>query len=338
MKKMSRRVQVYLSLLAIVVLIMSGCGQMERLEMQNDDNRIRIVCTIFPQYDWVLNLIKGNEENISLTLLMDKGGDLHNFQPSALDIAKVSDCDLFIYVGGESDTWVDDALKEAVNPNMRVINMMEAIQTDLVEEEHLEGLKEHTHPGEAHEAHEHAFDEHVWLSLRNTEHIVAVIANELAALDDENTVLYQNNFDAYAMQLKALDERYREAVQCGQTDTLLFADRFPFRYLMEDYDLNYYAAFDGCSAETEASFETVAFLVNKMDELGLGAALVIDGSDERLAQVIIENTKDRNQQILILNSLQAVSRKDMQSGLSYLSAMEENLKALKLALNSKITD
>ena len=217
--------------------------------MQNDDNRIRIVCTIFPQYDWVLNLIKGNEENISLTLLMDKGGDLHNFQPSALDIAKVSDCDLFIYVGGESDTWVDDALKEAVNPNMRVINMMEAIQTDLVEEEHLEGLKEHTHPEEAHEAHEHAFDEHVWLSLRNTEHIVAVIANELAALDDENTVLYQNNFDAYAMQLKALDERYREAVQCGQTDTLLFADRFPFRYLMEDYDLNYYAAFDGCSAE-----------------------------------------------------------------------------------------
>ena len=306
--------------------------------MQNDDNRIRIVCTIFPQYDWVLNLIKGNEENISLTLLMDKGGDLHNFQPSALDIAKVSDCDLFIYVGGESDTWVDDALKEAVNPNMRVINMMEAIQTDLVEEEHLEGLKEHTHPGEAHEAHEHAFDEHVWLSLRNTEHIVAVIANELAALDDENTVLYQNNFDAYAMQLKALDERYREAVQCGQTDTLLFADRFQFRYLMEDYDLNYYAAFDGCSAETEASFETVAFLVNKMDELGLGAALVIDGSDERLAQVIIENTKDRNQQILILNSLQAVSRKDMQSGLSYLSAMEENLKALELALNSKITD
>ena len=140
------------------------------------------------------------------------------------------------------------------------------------------------------------------------------------------------------MQLKALDERYREAVQCGQTDTLLFADRFPFRYLMEDYDLNYYAAFDGCSAETEASFETVAFLVNKMDELGLGAALVIDGSDERLAQVIIENTKDRNQQILILNSLQAVSRKDMQSGLSYLSAMEENLKALELALNSKITD
>ena len=338
MKNISRSVRVYFSLLAIVILMMNGCGQMERLEMQNDDNRIRIVCTIFPQYDWVLNLIKGNEENISLTLLMDKGGDLHNFQPSALDIAKVSDCDLFIYVGGESDTWIDDALKEAVNPNMRVINMMEAIQTDLVEEEHLEGLKEHTHPGEAHEAHEHAFDEHVWLSLRNTEHIVAVIANELAALDDENTVLYQNNFDAYAMQLKALDERYREAVQCGQTDTLLFADRFPFRYLMEDYDLNYYAAFDGCSAETEASFETVAFLVNKMDELGLGAALVIDGSDERLAQVIIENTKDRNQQILILNSLQAVSRKDMQSGLSYLSAMEENLKALKLALNSKITD
>jgi len=338
MKNISRSVRVYFSLLAIVILMMNGCGQMERLEMQNDDNRIRIVCTIFPQYDWVLNLIKGNEENISLTLLMDKGGDLHNFQPSALDIAKVSDCDLFIYVGGESDTWVDDALKEAVNPNMRVINMMEAIQTDLVEEEHLEGFKEHTHPGEAHEAHEHAYDEHVWLSLRNTEHIVAVIANELAALDDENTVLYQNNFDAYAMQLKALDERYREAVQCGQTDTLLFADRFPFRYMMEDYDLNYYAAFDGCSAETEASFETVAFLVNKMDELALGAALVIDGSDERLAQVIIENTKDRNQQILILNSLQAVSRKDMQAGLSYLSAMEENLKALEQALNSKITD
>ncbi|MDE5700154.1 MAG: metal ABC transporter substrate-binding protein [Lachnospiraceae bacterium] len=297
-----------------------------------DDKRFHIVCTTFPQYDWVVNLIQGNEEQVSVTLLMDKGGDLHNFQPSALDIARVSECDLFIYVGGESDGWVDDALEEAVNPDMRVINMMEAVSERLVEEEHVE--RSGGHDGHDHGEHdEQEYDEHVWLSIRNAERIVEHIAVELAAMDSENIDLYRKNSDRYIAALNALDIQYAETVRDSSRSTLLFADRFPFRYFVEDYGLDYYAAFNGCSAETEASFGTVAFLVNKLDELGLGTVLVIDGSDDRLARVVIENTKLGNQQILVLDSMQSVSQKDIRAGLSYLNVMEANLKVLRQALN-----
>ena len=322
---------------------LAGCGKNEGISA--DDGKIAIVCTTFPQYDWVSNLIQGNEENFSLTLLMDKGSDLHNFQPSALDIARVSDCSLFIYVGGESDLWVQDALKEAVNTDMRVINMMEVISGRLVMEEHAAGDNrefEEVHDGqeydeEAHDEHEHEHehgsDEHVWLSLRNAELIVENIAEELSRLDDAHAELYQKNCDNYVEQLKELDSRFAETVENGNIRTLLFADRFPFRYFVEDYGLNYYAAFEGCSAETEASFETVAFLAGKLDELDLGCVLVTDGADDRLAQVIIENSHEKHQQIYMFHSMQSVSEKDIREGLSYLSVMEENLEVLKKALN-----
>lgn len=317
-----------LALVLMCIGMLSGCAGDSLPEA--DDGRIHIVCTTFPQWDWVINLIQGNEDNISLTLLMDRGGDLHNFQPSALDIAKVSSCDLFIYVGGESDTWVDDALKEAVNPDMRVINMMDVIGERLVEEEHLEGFSHAEHKGHMHED---EYDEHVWLSLRNAELIVEHISKELEALDGNNADLYGNNCDAYLNKLDVLDRKYIKAIGECRNDTLLFADRFPFRYLVEDYGIKYDAAFEGCSAETEASFETVAYLAGRLDELGIGAVIVLDGSDDRLAQVIIENTKTKRQQIFILNSLQSVSQKDIKAGLSYLSAMEDNLSVLKQVLN-----
>lgn len=317
--------------LIIVMLVISGMISLSGCTgggvplSADDDDRIHIVCTTFPQYDWTLNLIQGNEEHVSLTLLMDKGGDLHNFQPSALDIANVSACDMFIYVGGESDVWVDDALKEAVNPDMRVINMMDVIRDRLVEEEHVEEDRGH------HE--EHEYDEHVWLSVKNAAFIIEDITAELVGIDSENARLYERNCDGYIAALDALDTQYRELVENSSNDTLLFADRFPFRYLVEDYGLKYYAAFNGCSAEAEASFETVAFLANKLDALGLGAVIVLEGSDDRLARVVIENTKTGHQQILVLNSLQSVSRKDIKSGLSYLNAMEGNLKVLRQALD-----
>lgn len=324
------------NMLAAVILcvcVLAGCSG--GYVPGDDDSRLHIVCTTFPQYDWAANLIRGNEKNVSLTLLMDKGGDLHNFQPSALDIARVSDCDLFIYVGGESDMWVDDTLAEAVNTDMHVINMMDVISDNLVAEEDLEGFWHNEHDGNGHEEHDHEaeYDEHVWLSLRNAQLIVQNISEELAAMDNDNADLYRKNCDDYLLQLKALDEQYIETVKESRCDTLLFADRFPFRYLAEDYGIKCYAAFDGCSAEAEASFGTVAFLANKMDELGLGSVIIIDGSDDRLAQVVIENTREKNQQIFVLNSLQSVSQKDMKAGLGYLSAMEENLRVLKQALN-----
>jgi len=303
-----------------------------------DNSRIRIVCTTFPQYDWVRNMIKDNEEQFSLILLMENGGDLHSFQPSALDIARISSCDLFIYVGGESDGWVADALKEAVNTDMRVINMMEVVEANLIEEEHIEGMKAHHHAhghnGYEEMEEEHAYDEHVWLSLRNAALLAERIADVLVELDSTEAHLYRKNCEDYVKRLQALDAAFVQAVESGSADTLLFADRFPFLYFVEDYGLNYYAAFDGCSAETEASFETVAFLAGKLDELGLDTVLVLDGSDDRLAQVIIENTHTMQQQILILHSLQSVSKKDIQNGMDYLSVMEENLHVLERALHT----
>lgn len=318
-------------MLAMVVTgmcLLSGCA-VGRVP-DADDSRLHIVCTTFPQYDWVRNLVRGNEENFLLTLLTDKGGDLHNFQPSALDIANVSDCDMFVYVGGESDVWVDDALAEAVNSDMRVINMMEVVSGNLVEEEHLESFE---HMGHEHEGHAAEYDEHIWLSLRNAGMIVAEMTAKLVELDGANASLYEKNCAAYLAELDALDRQYTKIVEESRNDTLLFADRFPFRYFVEDYGIKYYAAFEGCSAETEASFGTVAFLAGKLDELGTGAVIVLDGSDDRLAQVLIENTEKKNQKILVLNSLQSVSRKDIKAGLSYLSAMEDNRNVLGQALN-----
>lgn len=329
-----RKIGVFLAAVLFYICLLTGCAQVA--DSIPKDDRFHVVCSTFPQYDWTVSLIQGNEENVSVTLLMDKGGDLHNFQPSALDIAKVSDCDLFIYVGGESDGWVDDALEEAVNPDMRVINMMEVVSERLVEEEHVEG-------GSGHDAHDHGdhasetqeeleYDEHVWLSIRNAELIVEDIAAQLAGMDSQNADLYRRNSDQYIAALGGLDAQYMETVRESGGNTLLFADRFPFRYFVEDYGLEYYAAFNGCSAETEAGFHTVAFLVSKLDELGLGTVLVLDGSDDRLARVIIENTRTGNQQILVLNSMQSVSRKDIEAGLRYLDVMEANLQILRQAL------
>lgn len=325
-----KKISVFTMLAALCVCLLTGCAQSGSIWA--DDHCLHIVCTTFPQYDWVINLIQGNEENISVTLLMDKGGDMHNFQPSALDIARVSECDLFIYVGGESDGWVGDALKEAVNPDMRVINMMEVVSERLVAEEHAEALS--GHDGHDHKEHEKSeYDEHVWLSIRNAELIVENIAAELVGMDSHNADLYRKNSDRYIAALNALDIQYAEAVRKSSGNTLLFADRFPFRYFAEDYGLDYCAAFNGCSAETEASFETVAFLINKLDELGLGTVIVIDGSDDRLARVVIENTESGHQRILVLDSMQSVSQKEIKTGLSYLNVMEANLKVLRQALN-----
>lgn len=316
----------------LYLCMLTGCARTS-LPLKEDD-RLQIVCTTFPQYDWVVNLIQGNEADISVTLLMDKGGDLHNFQPSALDMASVSGCDLLIYVGGESDVWVDDALKEAVNPDMHTIKMMEVVSERLVEEEHIEGVSghgNHAH-GENEKHEEHEYDEHVWLSVRNAAFIVEGIAAELAEMDSENAELYRRNCDRYVAALNSLDAQFAEAVKTGRHNTLLFADRFPFRYFVEDYGLEYYAAFNGCSAETEAGFGTVTFLINKLDALGLGTVVILEGSDDRLAQVVIENAETGHQQIVVLNSMQSVSQKDIEAGFHYLDAMEQNLKVLRQAL------
>lgn len=313
--------------------MLTGCGG---ADAQTKDDKIDIICTVFPQYDWTRALIEGQEDKYNLTLLTDNGVDMHNYQPSTQDMAMISGCDLFIYVGGESDAWVEDALKNSINANMKVIKLMDIMPDRLQEGHHHEDeADEHEHSEHESDVHNHeeeSYDEHVWLSLINAKLVVNEIATMLEEIDKDNASIYRNNCDSYMAKIDALDAKYHEVVDASQTKTLVFADRFPFKYLVADYGIDYFAAFDGCSAETEASFETVAFLAAKIDELGLDTVLVIDGSDKELAEVIISNTAAKNQQIQAIDSMQSIDAADVESGMTYIKVMEDNLEVLKQAL------
>lgn len=296
------------------------------------NDKLKIVTTIFPEYDWVMNVLGDKASGADVTMLLDNGVDLHSFQPTAADIMKISSCDLFIYVGGESDEWVEDALKEAVNKDMIVINLMDELGSAVKEEEIVEGMQEEDEHDYDHEEGEVEYDEHVWLSLKNAQVLVKSISDALQKIDASNAGSYKKNADAYIESLKALDADYKAAVDAAGTKTILFGDRFPFRYMVDDYGLTYYAAFVGCSAETEASFETITFLAKKVDELSLPAIFTIEGKDKRIAETIAQNTASKDQKILTLDSMQSVSSGDIKNGTTYMSIMESNLSVLKEAL------
>ena len=297
----------------------------------SQDDKVQIVATIFPEYDWVMNILGDKSGDAEVTMLLDRGVDLHSYQPTADDILKISTCDMFIYVGGESDEWVADALKEAVNKDMVAVNLLEVLGTSVKEEEVVEGMQEDEHEHEEHEE-EAEYDEHVWLSLKNAATLTQYISNELQKLDPDNAKSYEKNTEDYVAKLKELDKKYSDTVEKATIKTVLFGDRFPFRYLTDDYGLTYYAAFVGCSAETEASFETVMFLANKVDELKLPAVITIEGDDHRIAETIVENTQSRDQKILTMDSMQSTTSDDVKGGTTYLSVMENNLTALAEAL------
>lgn len=509
--------KIMLLLLAAVLILLpfSACsGQKQTSSAKTESStasvqtgnskKINIVATIFPPYDWVRQILGENADNAELTMLLDNGVDLHSYQPTVQDIAAISACDVFIYVGGESDSWVENALATASNPNRVVINLLETLGDRVKEEEIVEGM-EHEHEqeeidpetikdrplsdwagdwttieqalkngdlnheittqaeangvtfdtqkeaqakkwksdyeslqitesritfgnasaayrytgyqlvetehgsavwygfeaetaadeipqfvafsdhgtgGEAAEAEEGAAhfhirygnesfqaltamedwaptyfaasatgaeiaeamgghshseeqetDEHVWLSLKNAQVICTHIAKALGKADPQNAEIYKTNAAAYDEKLAALDKQYQEAVNSGKTKTLLFGDRFPFRYLVDDYQLNYFAAFSGCSAETEASFETIVFLANEVDTLNLKNIMVIETSNQSIANTIAQNTANKNQNILVLNSMQSVTAAEISGATTYLSIMESNLEVLKQALS-----
>ena len=497
--------------LTMAVGLLAGCGKKNAAEKgESDSNKLSVVTTIFPEYDWVKEILGDKADNAEVTMLLSSGVDLHSYQPTADDIVKISDCDLFIYVGGESDKWVDDALKEATNKDMKVIDLLEVLGDSVKTEETVEGMQEtehaHDHSKEVstfedHEVqdrslsdwagswqsaypfaldgtlddafaamaeegemtadeyktyyqngyktditnidiegdhiaftyedgkkvgsdykyigyyiqnwstgtkaamyrfeavdrtsgapicvefndhmiesaapehfhirmsnesfdaivdpekswptffpadmtgedlcehmeghghdHEEEADEHVWLSLKNAKTLVGAISDALQELDPDNKGIYAANAAAYIEKLSALDGAYQSAVDGAARKTVLFGDRFPFRYLVDDYGLSYYAAFAGCSAESEASFETVSFLAEKVDELKLPCVLTIEGKNHKIAETIVENTAEKNQKILTMDSMQSTTSEDVANGTTYLSVMEQNLSMLKEAL------
>jgi len=348
-----------------LVTLFTACGSdTEKTTVEkaasNGSEKVSIVATIYPQYAWLKEILGNRADSLGLTLLIKNGMDLHSYKPSAQDIATIAKSDMVVYVGGESDEWIEKALEATPNENRLAVNMLKALGDRVKEEEIVEGMQaeeehhhEHGEEAEAHEEHheheahaeEHEHhheheahaeevenDEHVWLSLTNAEILVKTLTQAVAKLDTTHASEYNANAAAYTAKIKELDEAYRVMVAGTTHKTILFGDRFPFRYLVDDYGIKYYAAFVGCSAESEASFETVAFLAGKMDSLALPAIFTIDGSNSKIANAILAaSKKSKNAEVLTLNSMQSVRSNQMDS-LNYLEMMRENLEVLKKAL------
>ena len=342
------------------------------------DHKISIITTIYPEYAWTKEILGTRTDSVNLTLLIKNGIDLHSYKPTAHDVAKIASADMVIYVGGESDEWIKDALTASPKKGRVEINLMEALGDRVKAEEIVEGMQaeeehhhehaeehehehhdehaeehEHKHHDEHAEAHEHEHhdehaevhehhhhdeevenDEHVWLSLKNAEILVKKIAEELSKIDAAHASAYKQNAEAYIAQIQSLDAEYRTAVESAARKTVLFGDRFPFRYLVDDYGIKYYAAFVGCSAESEASFETIAFLAGKMDSESLPSIFIIENGNDKIAKAVLAaSKKSQDAQILTINSMQSITEKQINDGINYISLMRANLENLKKALN-----
>lgn len=313
-------------LVLVLASFFVACGLQDKPAASN---KVSIVATIFPQYDWLRNILGEYADKVDLKLLIKNGTDLHSYEPSALDIASIASADLVVYVGGESDEWIEKALAATPKAGRVQVNLMKALGDRVKEEEVIEGMQ--SDPGEDGEGPEN--DEHIWLSLKNAEILVKSLAQTLAKIDTANASIYRANAILYASKIHDLDWAYDSTVSYAPQKAVLFGDRFPFRYMVDDYGIKYYAAFVGCSAESEASFETVAFLAGMMDSLSLPAIFTIDGSHPNVARAILNASKNSKKvPVLQLNSMQSVTDEQIRSGLDYLSIMQSNLEMLKKAL------
>ena len=314
---MNRRKSFLLAAAASVMLC--GCSTGSAA----DDSRLKLTVTIFPIYDWVKEIMGSAFDEADVTLLLDSGVDMHSYEPSAADIVTISESDLFIYVGGESDFWAEEAIEQSPNDNMTSISLLNILGDRALDETEPDGS---VSEGTA------VKDEHVWLSIQNAMLFCSSIADQLCTLDPQNADMYKENLNVYLQKLKDMDSLYTDAIRSSSVKTLVFADRFPFRYLADEYGLTCYAAFQGCSSETQASFKTVQYLSDKIDENNLHAIMTIDRSDKKLAETVSSETEEKNQTILTLDSMQSVNSNDISNGITYLSILDSNLRVLIQAL------
>ena len=305
-------------IITLFIIFFSSLSFSCKAKKADFSNKVKIVSTIFPPYDWVGTIIGTSDSKTINTLLVKNGLDMHNFQPSTTDIVTISAADIFIYIGGESDAWVETSLKNVENPNMKILNLMDIIaeKDQLLSEEN-----------------EEEFDEHIWLSLKKARICVEAISDAICEKVPELAETFRTNTKAYLEEIDMLDASFKSAITSAPHKTIIVCDRFPFHYLTEDYGLEYAAAFDGCSAETEASFETVVRLSNALTTSGVNAVLVLEKSDKKIAQTVITNAKKPHCDTFTLDSLQSTSMRDAFNGKTYLGTMRENLSTIKKALN-----
>ena len=322
---------------AVAIFPLSGCGSSTSTSVapEKDISRLNIVATIYPQYDFAREITGGSA---NVTMLLPPGAESHTYEPAPQDIIAIQNCDLFVYVGGESDVWINDILDSMGDKAPETLKLMDCVTT--VEEETVEGMEnehehedadsdDHDHEDVDHEHEEVEYDEHVWTSPANAIKIVHSMTEAISALDSPNAETYAKNADAYIQKLTALDNDFSEVVKTAARKTIIVGDRFPFRYLADELGLDYFAAFSGCSSETEASAATVAFLTDKVKAEGIPAVLYIEFSNHKIADSIAEATGART---LLLHSCHNVTKDEMQS-VSYLSLMQQNVETLRQALN-----
>ena len=343
-------------LMLVSVLMLSACQS----DTKHDNGDISIVTTSFHEFDWVNQIIGEDNEKFDITLLMDNGVDLHSYQPSVEDIAKITSADLFIHNGGLSDTWGKDAAAQA--EDLLTINVMEVLlENDALVEghacnhdhaegescghDHAEGEScNHDHAEGESCGHDHAegescghdhseHDEHVWLSLKNAIVICETLTEQICLLDEANRDVYEQNSANYINLLKELNETFKATVSEAERDTVIIADRFPFKYLMNDYGINHHAAFEGCSAESEASFETVAFLADKIDELSVEYVIVIENGSDEVDKTVIDSSDNKDCEIITMSSIEGVGLDAATDGVSYYSLMKNNFETLEKALS-----
>ncbi|MHC1750097.1 MAG: metal ABC transporter substrate-binding protein [Cellulosilyticaceae bacterium] len=304
----------------LVLFSLSGCGKMEKY----DSNKPNIVTTMFSQYDFARQ-IAGNNANIKM--LLKPGAESHSYEPTPQDIKTIQNADLFIYTGGENDIWIDDILLSMGETKPDTLKLMDCVP--IVNEEVVEGMeKEHEHSEDG--IHHAEADEHVWTSPKNAIMIVEKMSELMAKHDPVNADTYKKNTTDYIQKLNVLDASFKNVVENGCRKTILFGDRFPFRYFADTYGLDYYAAFTGCSTDTEVNASTIAFLIDKVKAEKLPVVFTIEFSNGKIADSICNATGAKR---LTLYSCHNVTKDEFETGETYLSLMEKNVQSLKEALN-----
>lgn len=293
--------------------------------VENND-RLYVVTTIFPQYDFVREI---GGDNVSLQMLLKPGEETHSYEPTPRDIISIQKSDLFIYVGGENDAWVEDILDSPEMGQVRTLRLVDCVDT--LEEEHVEGMKEERHMG--HEDEEGEEDEHVWTSPQNVIQISERITEELVSLDTGRREAYEAGLEMFRDELSELDKHFQDVAESAAhkgRSILLFGDRFPFRYFAQEYGLQYYAAFPGCASDTEPSAAAMAFLIRKVKEEHLPVVLKMELSSDQIANAVAEAT---GAEVRVFYSCHNLTAEQFEEGAGYLSMMQENVETLKAALD-----
>ena len=329
-RKIFPAIPALLAAVCLVIVSLAGCAVREEAP---DDGRMKVVTTIFPQYDFA-RAISGPEELASVRMLLSPGEEVHSYEPTPLDIKEIQNCDLFIYVGGENDVWVDRILENMGDNRPHTLRLVDL--TDTVEEEIVEGMMQergehegHVHGGDSSEEEHEEADEHVWTSPAKAAEITEGIAAEMARIDPANKEQYLANARAYEEELLEIDAQFRQIVEDAERRTLVFGDRFPFRYFAIEYGLNYYAAFPGCSSESEPSASTLAFLIDKVRSERIPVVFTIELSNGNIARAICESS---GAAMRTFHSCHNVTKEQMESGATYVSLMRDNLVVVREAL------